>query len=149
VPTQKETAWNDPRFMPPLRTFFTVENGYDLGRIGSATIAPGGIDYYGGTAIPGWNNSLLALSLIRGAVYRLSLNADGRSVKEPPVEMFKAANRYRDIALNPDGTTLYLATDPSGPSRNLPQGQQALRILARFSNSNTHPAKKRSRARDS
>jgi PQQ-dependent dehydrogenase (s-GDH family) len=126
VPTQKETAWNDPRFMPPLRTFFTVENGYDLGRIGSATIAPGGIDYYGGTAIPGWNNSLLALSLIRGAVYRLSLNADGRSVKEPPVEMFKAANRYRDIALNPDGTTLYLATDPSGPSRNLPQGQQAL-----------------------
>ena len=126
VPQQKETAWNDPRFMPPLRAFFTVENDYDLGRIGSATIAPAGIDYYAGTAIPGWNNSLLVLSLIRGAVYRLSLAPDGKSVKEPPVELFKAATRYRDIALNPDGRTLYLATDPSGPSRNLAPGSQGL-----------------------
>ena len=126
VPQQKETAWNDPRFMPPLRTFFTVDNGYNVNGIGSATIAPAGIDYYAGTAIPGWKDSLLVLSLIRGAVYRLSLAPDGKSVKEPPVEMFKAANRYRDIALNPDGRTLYLATDPSGPSRNLPQGQQGL-----------------------
>ena len=126
VPQQKESAWNDPRFMPPLRTFFTVDNGYNVNGIGSATIAPAGIDYYAGTAIPGWKDSLLVLSLIRGAVYRLSLAPDGKSVKEPPVEMFKAANRYRDIALNPDGRTLYLATDPSGPSRNLPQGQQGL-----------------------
>lgn len=126
VPQRKETAWNDPRFMPPLRTFFTVDNGYNLNGIGSATIAPGGIDYYAGTAIPGWKDSLLVLSLIRGAVYRVSLAPDGRAVKEPPVEMFKAANRYRDIAINPDGRTLYVATDPSGPSRNLPPGQQAL-----------------------
>jgi PQQ-dependent dehydrogenase (s-GDH family) len=126
VPTQTETSWNDQRFMPPLRTFFTVQTGYDLSRIGSATIAPGGLDYYSGTAIPGWNNSLLALSLIRGAVYRLSLASDGRSVQGAPVELFKAANRYRDIALNPDGRTIYLATDPSGPSRNLPPGTQTL-----------------------
>jgi PQQ-dependent dehydrogenase (s-GDH family) len=126
VPTQKETAWNDPRFMPPLRTFFTVGNDYNLNGIGSATIAPGGIDYYASDAIAGWKDSLLVLSLIRGAVYRLKLAADGKSVQEPPVEMFKAANRYRDIALNPDGRTIYLATDPSGPSRNLPQGQQGL-----------------------
>jgi hypothetical protein len=66
------------------------------------------------------------LSLIRGAVYRLSLAADGKSVQGPPVEMFKAGNRYRDIALNPDGRTIYLATDPSGPNRNLPPGTQTL-----------------------
>ena len=77
-----------------------------------------GIDVYTGDAIPGWKNSLLALSLIRGVVYRLTLAADGRSTVEPPTEMFKSANRYRDIALNPDGRTLYLATDVSGPSRN-------------------------------
>jgi PQQ-dependent dehydrogenase (s-GDH family) len=118
VPTQTETAWNDSRFMPPLRTFFTVETGYDLSRIGSATIAPGGIDVYTGTAIPGWNPSVLALSLIRGAVYRLALAPDGRSVQGPPVEMFRSANRYRDIALNPDQRTIYIATDPSGQSRN-------------------------------
>ena len=118
VPTQTERAWNDPRFMPPLRTFFTVETGYDLRTIGSGTIAPGGLDVYTGDAIPGWKNSLLVLSLIRGAVYRVPLAADGRSALEPPTELFKSANRYRDIALNPDGRTVYLATDVSGPSRN-------------------------------
>ena len=118
VPTQTERAWNDPRFMPPLRTFFTVETGYDLRTIGSGTIAPGGLDVYTGDGVPGWKNSLLVLSLIRGAVYRVPLAADGRSAIEPPTELFKSANRYRDIALNPDGRTVYLATDVSGPSRN-------------------------------
>jgi PQQ-dependent dehydrogenase (s-GDH family) len=118
VPKQPESAWNHPQFTPPLRTFFTVETGYDLGTIGSGTIAPGGVDVYGGDAIPGWKNSLLVLSLIRGAVYRLSLGADGRAVQGPPVELFRSANRYRDIAINPNGQTLYLATDPVGPSRD-------------------------------
>jgi PQQ-dependent dehydrogenase (s-GDH family) len=118
VPTQPESAFNNPQFTPPLRTFFTVETGYDLRGIGSGTIAPAGVDVYTGDAIPNWKNSLLILSLIRGAVYRLPLSADGRSVQNPPIETFKAANRYRDIALNPDQRTLYLATDVSGPSRS-------------------------------
>jgi PQQ-dependent dehydrogenase (s-GDH family) len=118
VPTQAEMAWNNERFTPPLRTFFTVETGYNAQGIGSATMAPGGIDIYTSTAIPGWRNSLLALSLIRGVVYRLTLAPDGRSVAGPPVELFATANRYRDIALNPDGQTIYLATDPEGPSRD-------------------------------
>jgi PQQ-dependent dehydrogenase (s-GDH family) len=118
VPQQPESAFNHPQFTPPLRTFFTVETGYDLSRIGSATIAPGGLDVYTGDRIPGWKNSLLVLSLIRGAVYRLSLAPDGRSTQGPPSELFKSANRYRDIALNPDGRTIYLATDVTGPSRD-------------------------------
>ena len=48
VPTQAESAWNHPQFAPPLRTFFTVETGYDLRTIGSGTIAPGGVDVYSG-----------------------------------------------------------------------------------------------------
>jgi PQQ-dependent dehydrogenase (s-GDH family) len=123
VPTQSESAWNDPRFAPPLRTFFTVETGYDIRGLGSATIAPGGIDVYTSNVIPGWHNSLLALSLIRGAVYRLKLSDDGRSVVGAPIEMFPTPNRYRDIALNPDGRTIYLATDSEGPSRD-PSGAQ-------------------------
>jgi PQQ-dependent dehydrogenase (s-GDH family) len=119
VPQQTETSFNNGQFMPPLRTFFTVETGYDLSRIGSATIAPGGVDVYTSDAIPGWKNSLMVLSLIRGAVYRLQLAADGRSVQSAPSELFKSANRYRDIALNPDGRTIYLATDPTGPSRDV------------------------------
>ena len=118
VPTQTEMSWNNPRFAPPLRTFFTIDTGKYVQGIGSATMAPGGIDIYTGTAIPGWRNSLLALSLIRGVVYRLMLSPDGRSVAGPPSELFPTANRYRDIAVNPDGLTFYLATDPEGPNRD-------------------------------
>jgi PQQ-dependent dehydrogenase (s-GDH family) len=118
VPTQSEMSWNNERFAPPLRTFFTVDNGFKAQGIGSSTMAPGGIDVYMSAAIPGWRTSLLALSLIRGVVYRLPLATDGRSVMNPPVELFPTANRYRDIALNPDGTTFYLATDPEGPNRD-------------------------------
>jgi PQQ-dependent dehydrogenase (s-GDH family) len=118
IPQQTEKSFTNPQFTPPLRTFFTVETGYDLTRTGNATIAPGGVDVYASDAIPGWKNSLMVLSLIRGAVYRLQLAADGRSVKEPPTELFRSANRYRDIAINPDGRTFYLATDPSGPNRD-------------------------------
>jgi PQQ-dependent dehydrogenase (s-GDH family) len=118
VPTQTETAWTNSAFSPPLRTFFTVDASDKVRGIGSATIAPGGIDVYTNErGIPGWRNSLLALSLIRGAVYRLPLAPDGRSISGPSVELFRSANRYRDIALHPDGRTIYLATDPEGPSR--------------------------------
>jgi PQQ-dependent dehydrogenase (s-GDH family) len=126
VATQNETTWNDRRFAPPLRTFFTVETGYDIRGLGSATMAPGGIDIYTSNVIPGWRNSLLALSLIRGAVYRLKLSNDGRSVVGAPTEMLPTANRYRDIALNPDGRTIYLATDPEGPSRDPSGARRAL-----------------------
>jgi PQQ-dependent dehydrogenase (s-GDH family) len=118
VPAQAETSWNDPAFMPPLRTFFTVDPGSGSDRLGGATIAPGGLDIYTADAIPGWRRSLLALSLIRGTVYRLPLAPDGRSVIEPPVGEFRTANRYRDIALSPDGRTIFLATDVEGPSQD-------------------------------
>jgi glucose/arabinose dehydrogenase len=119
VPTQTETSWTHPQFREPLRTFFTVETAADVGAIGSATIAPGGLDVYANErGIPGWSNSLLVLSLIRGTVYRLALSADGRKTENMPVELFKSANRYRDIALGPDGRTFYLITDVTGPYRN-------------------------------
>lgn len=118
VPSQTETSWAHPLFTPPLRTFFTVESAADIRGLGSATMAPGGLDVYMGDAIPGWKNSVLALSLIRGIVYRLPLSADGRSVSGAPVEVFPSANRYRDIALDPNGRAFYLATDAGGPYRN-------------------------------
>jgi hypothetical protein len=118
VPSQTETSWNHPLFMPPLQTFFTVETAAETRGLGSATIAPGGLAVYGASEIPGWNTSVLALSLIRGVVYRLPLDASGRAIAGPVTELFRSANRYRDIALHPDGRTIYLATDPSGPSRD-------------------------------
>jgi PQQ-dependent dehydrogenase (s-GDH family) len=118
VPSQAETDWTHPQFTPPLRTFFTVESINDAKTIGSATMAPGGLDVYTSDAIPGWKNSILALSLIRGVVYRLKLSDDGRTLAGSSVELFPTANRYRDVAISPDGRTIYLATDPEGPSND-------------------------------
>jgi glucose/arabinose dehydrogenase len=98
--------------MPPLQTFFTVENGFDFRQ--GATMAPGGMEIYTGTAIPEWKNSILALSLLRGAAFKMMLSADGRSVTGPPLEALKTTNRYRDIAIAPDQRRIYIVTDVSG-----------------------------------
>lgn len=115
VPQRQETSWTDPRFMPPLRTFFTFGSPDEVRKAGGGTMAPGGIDVHGrGRGIPSWNDSLLALSMLRGVVYRLPLASDGRSVQDPPIEIFKTTNRYRDIALSADQRSFYLATDTTG-----------------------------------
>lgn len=113
VPQQKESAWYSPDFVPPIQTFFTVPADYDF-KSGNATIAPSGIDIYtvrtGG--IPGWASSVLVTSLIRGVVYRVKLNEGGTGVDGEPVAYFRQDDRYRDLALTPDGQTIYVATDP-------------------------------------
>ncbi|HYR84486.1 MAG TPA: glucose/sorbosone family PQQ-dependent dehydrogenase [Terriglobia bacterium] len=117
VPQKKESTWSHPDFKPPIKTFFTVANGYDFARLGAATIAPSSADIYTARdGIPGWANSLLVSSLKLGKVYRLKLSADGHSVTGEPIEHFKSTNRYRDIAIHPGGKTIYLATDNSGRS---------------------------------
>jgi PQQ-dependent dehydrogenase (s-GDH family) len=117
VPLKKESAWNHADFAPPLKTFFTVNEGYDIQASGSATIAPGGLDVYpAGGAVPNWSNSALVLSLKFGKVYRLKLNADGSAVTGDATEHFKSTNRYRDIAIQPGGRTIYLVTDSQGNS---------------------------------
>ena len=116
VPQQKESAWHHADFTPPLKTFFTVDNGYDLQARGSATIAPSGLKLYAGgaNAIPGWANSLLLVALKAGRVYRMKLSGDGASIVGDAEEVFKTVNRYRDVAFAPDGRRIYLATDPTG-----------------------------------
>jgi PQQ-dependent dehydrogenase (s-GDH family) len=112
VPQQKESSWSTSQFMPPLQTFFTVENDFDMRQ--GATMAPGGIDIYSSSAIPTWTNSILALSLLRGVVFKMAIAPDGRSINGAPLEALKTTNRYRDIAINPDGRRLYIITDNSG-----------------------------------
>lgn len=114
VPSQAESSWTHPQFMPPLRTFFTFDTPEAVRAAGGGTIAPGGLDVTRADGVPGWQTSLLVLSMLKGVVYRLPLAADGRSVQEPPIDVFKTTNRYRDIALHPNGRVFYLATDPTG-----------------------------------
>jgi PQQ-dependent dehydrogenase (s-GDH family) len=111
VPQEKETAWRDPAFAPPIQTFFTVDRDFDFSKA-NATIAPSGIEVYARrNGIPGWSNSVLVTSLMRGIVYRVKLSADGTSHTGIPVEYFKSNARFRDVAISPDGLTIYVAAD--------------------------------------
>ena len=116
VPQEMERAWSHPDFQPPLQTFFTVPNDYDFRAQGGATIAPSSLGIYTTRedGVPGWADSLLVPGMIKGRMYRQKLSADGRSAAGEPVELFRTANRYRDVAINPNGRTIYIATDNAG-----------------------------------
>jgi PQQ-dependent dehydrogenase (s-GDH family) len=126
VPTQEESAFNDP-FVPPIKTFFTVRDGFDFldprcpveEFLCWPTLAPSSFDFYTATdGVPGWDNSLLMPTLKSGTVYRLKLSADGDAIRGRRVPYWRTVNRYRDIAINPNNRTFYVATDASGLARN-------------------------------
>lgn len=118
VPQAAETSWEHRDFTAPLATFFTVPASYDFAANGNATIAPAGIALYTSSAIPNWANSILVTGMRTGAVYRLKLGAEGRTVGTP-VEYFKANDRYRDIAMSPDGRRVFLVTDSFGTTADV------------------------------
>ena len=133
VPQQAESAWSDQNFRPPLHTFGTVPSDYNF-QIGACdpnfyicwpTIAPTGIDFYAGGGgdisgwgIPGWTDSLLVAALKTGTIYRLPLSNDGAAVHGQPLPYFNTTNRYRDLAIAPDGRTFYIITDNGGTTQD-------------------------------
>jgi glucose/arabinose dehydrogenase len=84
-----------------------------------SSTAASGLDIYSNiSGVPGWSDSLLLASLTRGGVYRVALNATHDQVIGTPTLIFKSTNRYRDIAIRPDGKAFYLVTDNVGPTRD-------------------------------
>ncbi|HEX7238117.1 MAG TPA: glucose/sorbosone family PQQ-dependent dehydrogenase [Gammaproteobacteria bacterium] len=110
VPRTKESDVNLADFTPPLKTFFTVPTTHDTRVLGNATAALAGLDVYTSAAIPGWNPSILVAGMMSGTIFRFPL-AGGT---EPPQTYFKAQDRYRDLAIAPDGTRIYAVTDTLG-----------------------------------
>jgi PQQ-dependent dehydrogenase (s-GDH family) len=110
VPRTKESDVNLADFTPPLKTFFTVPSTHDTRALGNATAALAGLDVYTSTAIPGWNPSILVAGMMSGTIFRFPL-AGGT---EPPLTYFKAEDRYRDLAVAPDGRRIYAVTDAHG-----------------------------------
>ncbi len=84
------------------------------------TSAPSGIDYYSSTAIPGWQNSLLIANLKLAVVYRLKLAEGGQSVVSDTIPYFRGLGRFRDIAISPDGTKIYVSADSVGTIKGAP-----------------------------
>jgi len=129
VPTTRERAWEHPDFMPPIVTFFTVDDGFDFRACGDRstylcwpTIAPSSLEVYSG-GIPALGTSLLVPSLKEGSVAQVRLAADGRTVLDRGARLFETVNRYRDLTVAPDKQTFYIATDPSGETSGPTRGR--------------------------
>lgn len=121
TPQVEENTMTDSNYTEPLASLFAVTDDYDFNdpRFESSywarpNVAPPSIEVYESDAIPSWKGSLLIPSLKRGRIYRMKLNADGTAVESDTIQHFYTPNRYRDIAIDPDGKSFYIVTDESG-----------------------------------
>lgn len=120
------TNYKDPIFSffdaanGPQATSGTILNIYNTnpGNSGWPSIAPSGMGAYTNTKIPGWKNSLVLASLKRGYMMRIKPLADGSDVESiggaDTSSIFNTQNRFRDLAFDPDGWSIYGAVDRSG-----------------------------------
>jgi PQQ-dependent dehydrogenase (s-GDH family) len=93
-----------------------VAKTYPSANMNWPTVAPTSIAFYGQSAVPGWNYSLLITSLKNG-LWRLKLKSDGLSVDSTvnPYDTlhYLAGYRLRNITVAPTGDTLFVAVDNS------------------------------------
>lgn len=125
----------DTVYRDPLKTLYPNSASFlqalfaqvNSGKKGSSwpSEAPSSIAVYTSSSIPGWQNSLLIPTLKGGKLVRLKLNEAGNKVVGDTINYFKGQERYRAIALAPEGNKIYLAVDSSnvtsGPSAQKPQ----------------------------
>lgn len=113
-----ETSFTEPNYQDPLLSMFLADSDKDPACTDSwmcrPNIAPSSIDIYENEIIPNWKNALLITSLKKGRVYKVQLDEAGTTVVGEPVQYFYSTNRYRDIAIDPDGKSFYIITDESG-----------------------------------
>jgi len=132
VTVQNETEFNATNFVPPIQTFYTVDKGFNFteaakscGEMTSTcypTVAPSSLRLYTSDFLPGWENNLFMTNLKAGKIFKISLDDNGTAVSGQPEELFRSENRYRDIAFSPDGSTIYVITDPRGPVQAIKDG---------------------------
>jgi len=122
-PRSLESDFDAPNFQEPVKTFYTVPNGYNftdpkfgqLSFLGYATIAPSSVDYYPADGpILAWRNSLLISSLKNGAIYRVPLSQDKTQAQGDLIKYFHTQNRYRQVLVARDGKSIYVITDSKG-----------------------------------
>lgn len=123
VPVTDETAWSG-RMEPPLASLFVVRSDHvfqDPACEGTdfvcwPTVAASSVEVYP-ASLTGWpalQNSLLVTALKRGSVYRIPLDATGQAAAGPPERLWRSDNRYRDLAISPDGRRVFVVTDIGG-----------------------------------
>jgi PQQ-dependent dehydrogenase (s-GDH family) len=130
VPVMNESDFNatTANFVQPVRTFYTVDNDYNFsepagcGYVCWPTVAPSSLRLYSSDAIPGWNGTFLMTTLKAGSIFQLTPNENGTELAQDPVELFRSEDRYRDLTFSPDGSSIYVITDSSGPVQVIVDG---------------------------
>jgi PQQ-dependent dehydrogenase (s-GDH family) len=130
VPVMNESDFNatTANFVQPVRTFYTVDNDYNFsepagcGYVCWPTVAPSSLRLYSSDAIPGWNDTFLMTTLKAGSIFQLTPNENGTELAQDPVELFRSEDRYRDLTFSPDGSSIYVVTDSSGPVQAIIDG---------------------------
>ena len=129
IPTNLESDWYHSNFKEPLQTFFTVPNDHNFRQrscghefICWPTIATSSLEAYESDSISNWSSSLLVVSLKHGQLYRLKLDNSRSRIEENPESLFRTQNRYRDIAIHPDGKIFYIVTDSEGLTKAIKGG---------------------------
>jgi glucose/arabinose dehydrogenase len=93
---------------PPLWVWETITGEPFSGSGFKSSIAPAGIAFYTGTAVPQWRGSLFVTALAGTALWRLTLS--GNTVIAQERLLASRAERLRDVKQGADGA-LYLLTD--------------------------------------
>lgn len=118
--------YKDPLFSAYAAPQATVNNIWNTNPNNGGWPSEGwsGLDLYTHTLVPGWYKSLVAASLKWGRLVRMRLYNTGDSVVKTgstdTISYFGSTNRFRDLAINPDGKDFYVIMDKSattsGPS---------------------------------
>ena len=58
-------------------------------------------------------------TLKAGRILQLTPNQNGTGLAGDAVELFRSENRYRDVEFSPDGRSIYVITDSSGPVQTI------------------------------
>jgi PQQ-dependent dehydrogenase (s-GDH family) len=131
VTVSNETDFKAPNLIPPVHTFYTVDSNFNFteqaktcGNLTSVcypTVAPSSLRLYTSNVIPEWENKLLMTTLKAGKIFQIALDESGKVIGNA-TELFRSENRYRDIAFDPDGRTIYVITDMMGPVQAMKEG---------------------------
>ncbi|MGC4100205.1 PQQ-dependent sugar dehydrogenase [Ferruginibacter sp.] len=127
------TAWS-------IQYIYNDVSGAQNANINWYSEAISGLDIYTKSLIPGWRNSLLAACLKGGRIMRTKLNTAGTAVVPTDgadtVTYFRSVNRFRDMAISPDGRNIYTVIDSSsttsGPTTANPSVSACRGCLQRY-----------------
>jgi PQQ-dependent dehydrogenase (s-GDH family) len=133
-----------PLSNPPAGTVQYIYQQFNGGNQSNAnwpSEAPSGMDVYTQSLIPDWKNSLIVGCLKGGRLMRMNLNATGTATAPTGTvsdtnTLFRSVNRFRDLAISPDGRSIFTVIDSSattsGPTTTNPIISQCSGCLQKY-----------------